>query len=191
MSKVYGQGPPAQWPPGPDMTAKLDPPTTYQRSQERLAWYQTQVFYPTPWFPASDTIGLQPRRRPMQPLLNAAVGTTVIRTIQIDIPYVVYAFTGGAVNSDGSALPNGMNPLDTFTVQFVHNTGDRLDTLPALASCLIGTAAQPCVLGGNGWNFDRGGTIQILVTPLRQNLRIDVCTWGIEVRGPVNYNVQG
>ncbi len=95
------------------------------------------------------------------------------------------------MNSDGSALPNGMDPLDTFTVQWVHNTGDRLDTQPALASALIGTAKEPAIIGGNGWNFDRGGTIQALITPLRPNLRIDVCTWGIEVMGPVNYNVQG
>lgn len=184
----YGSGGgQAPWPPPPGSQASIDPPSTFKRSKQGLEWYQTQVYWPTPWIPLSENIGIQPRRRPIQDVLNGAANAVVNRTIQIDIPSAVYALTGSATPSDGSALPNNLHPLDTFLIQFTHNTGDRLDTQAALARSLIGTAERPAMIGGVGWNFDRGGTIQVDVTPLRANMRISVTCWVIEIRGPVNY----
>jgi hypothetical protein len=110
----------------------------------------------------------------------------VQRVIRVDIPFSCYAFTGDATPSDGTALPNNLNPLSTFTILLTHNTGDRLVTEPVLARTILGTAERPMHIGGTGWAFDNGGTIQVQITPLRANLRISVVAWGIEIRGPTN-----
>ena len=184
----------ARWPPQsewapPGMEAELSPPSTWQRAQQNdLVWFQRQVYQATPWLPASpqNNIGYQPRWRPIQDVVGGAVGVAVQRVIRVDIPYTVYGFSGTATPSDGTALPNNLHPLDTFTILLTHNTSDRLVTEPVIARTVLGTAERPSHVGGTGWAFDRGGTIQVQITPLRAGLTISVVAWGIEVVGPTN-----
>jgi hypothetical protein len=171
------------------MTAELKPPSTWQRAQQSgLTWYQRQVYYSTPWLPASpdNNIGFQPRWRAMQEVIDGAVGVEARRNIRVDIPFEVYGFTATATPSDGSALPNNLHPLDTFRVLLTSNTNDRLVTEAVIARTIMGTAERPSHVGGTGWSFDRGGTIQIGITPIRANLIISLVAWGVEVRGPTN-----
>ena len=179
------QNPP--WFPPPGSTASLNPPSNAQRAQQGTPWYREQVFYPTPWFPAGQNIGLQLRIRPLT-ILNQAAGANVLQTIQFDIPTSVYAITAAAVDTTGAALPVGLSSLDTFTVQFQHTNGDLYSTLPALGSPVCGDGGNFALLGGPGWSQDRGTSILVTAQPLRANLRIDIVLWGIEARGPANYS---
>jgi len=173
----------------PGMQAELSPPSTWQRAQQGgLLWSQRQTYYATPWIPQSpeNNIGYQPRWRPITNVVDGAVNANVVRNIRIDIPYTIYAFSATSTPTDGTALPNNLHPLDTFTVLLVSNTNDRLVTDPVLARTIMGTAERPAHVGGTGWAFDRGGTVQVTIAPLRAGLTISVVAWGIEVRGPTN-----
>lgn len=176
------------WPPV-DPTAAINPPTDWQRAQDPgIRWIKEQVYYPTPWMPVGkdNNIGQQFRWYAFTSVINAAANSTNLVSVQVDIPLSVYAITASATPSDGSALPNNLDPLDTFTIQFTHNTGDQLNTNPVLGSAICGTAKKPSLIGGIGWPFDRGGTPQASIVPLRAGLRIDVALWCIELRGPTN-----
>ena len=85
----------------------------------------------------------------------------------------------------------GLDPLDTFTIQFQHTNGDLYMTLPALGGTVLGAGSEPVLLGGPSWAQDRGTSILVTIQPLRANLRIDVCLWAIEARGPANYQWPG
>lgn len=176
------------WPPTHENAqAALNPPSYQAYAEQIPAWYREPVYEPRPFFPNQDNIAKQPRMRTVESL-NEAANVEVLRFIQVDVPSIVYAWTGAAVDTTPAALPVGLASLDTFTVRFEHNAGDRLTPVAQLGSCVLGTAAFPALIGGAGWVFDRGGTITVAIVPLRASLRIDVTAWIIEVRGPVNYN---
>jgi len=180
------------WPPPPGSMPSLNPPTLASQGQAAGdQWYRHQVYYPEPPFPMSKETALQPRLRPITSLVNVAINTSTPRTIQFDIPCAVYAVSAAAVKTDGQALPAGMDPLNTFTIQYEHTNGDRFSTAAGLGSTMVGDAKFPMLLGGVGWLFDRGSALLTTVVPLQANMRIDVVFWTIEIRGGRNYGVPG
>ena len=181
-----GQAPPG-WPPTLETgRALLDPPSMMQRAKNGVYYARQPVFEPRPWLAVDPGVGSQPRRY-VTGITGEPANTEVISTIQIDIPGCIYALTGAAYDTVGNTSAG----LDQFLVRFEHSTGDRLDTIEALGSALLGTAQFPALIGGVGWNFDRGSTIRVGITPLVANLRIDVVCWMIEQRGPMNWGSLG
>lgn len=185
------------WPPPPNAHAALAPPTQANRARESMMpgggphgihWARQQVLYPEPWIPFAEdnTIGTFPRFRPIS-VTGLAANASSVQTLNFDIPTTLYARVGGILDTSGAGLPANHNPLDFFTVQMVHTNGNQFDTAAALGGTLLGTAERPMLIGGPGWMMDRGSGLQITVVPLRNNLRIDIVLWGIEINGPANY----
>jgi hypothetical protein len=175
------------WPAGYDSQAQIDPATYNTYLQQGIPWYRQQVSEPLVFIPADDRIATQPRMRSVT-ITNEAAGTEVLRFVQVDIPSTVYALSGAAATTDGSALPVGRVGRETFRVRFQHNVGDRLTPVTQLGDSIVGSAQFPAKIGGAGWVFDRGGTVEIGITPLIANLTVDITLWIIEIRGPSNYN---
>jgi hypothetical protein len=181
----YNQSPP--WPPPDGSHASLNPPSNARRAAEGVPFQREQVYFPSLWIPQGANIGTQLRRRPIT-IINQAAAVDVIQAIQFDIPTTVFCLTAGVIDTTGANLPVGLNPLDSFTCQFQHTNGDLYDTQPMLGGASLGTAERPALLGGPGWMQDRGTSVLLTVQPLRANLRIDICLWSIEMRGPANYS---
>jgi hypothetical protein len=81
-----------------------------------------------------------------------------------------------------------MNNLYLFRVEYT--TGDKLHTTPRLASTVIGTGNEPGEIGGHGYNIDQGASLQIGITPLVDDIRIDVSIVCLEMRAPQNFNIR-
>lgn len=124
-------------------------------------------------------------------ILNIAAGTETTATVQFDTPCIVAMASGTAIETAGAGLPVGRAALDTFLIALEHSNGNRLTTSARLGSTVLGSAAQPAMIPGNGWVFDRGSTAVFLITPLIANLRIDINLWCIEERGPSNLTNRG
>ena len=60
-----------------------------------------------------------------------------------------------------------------------------------LASTVCGTGSEPAELGGTGYAINTGASMQIGITPLFSDLRIDVVLVCLEMRGSTNYSVGG
>lgn len=121
-------------------------------------------------------------------ILNQAQNVQSQVVIQFDIPCIVFGMSAACINTAAPAFGvlGGAN-LDTFTANLEHTNGDRLVTQPVLGSCIFGTAAEPSLVGGNGWVFDRGSSLIVQVTPLvNATQRIDFAFFAIEERGPRN-----
>jgi hypothetical protein len=176
------------WPPPPGARPSIQPPTFgSQGADANGQWYRRQVFFPEPPFPMSDTTAVQPRDRPVESVINLAANNTQPRVIQFDIPTCVYALAASAIDTTDPTTYTGVDPRDLFVLGFENTNGDRFTTAPALASTIVGTAERPRLIGGVGWLFDRGGSLLVNITPLVDNLRIDVNLISIEIRGPANY----
>lgn len=182
----------ANGPPGyNNAQADLDPPSAYGNlGGQKVDWYREPVMEPRVFFPNDRYTAKQIRWRGVT-VLNQAANTEVISLVNIDIPSTVYAFTGAAVDTAAAALPVGLDSLDTFLVRFAHNSGDRLTPTPVLGSCVLGTGSFPALVGAAGWVFNRGGSVEIGITPLRTNMRITVTVWCVEIRSHQNYNPPG
>lgn len=172
--------------------AALDPPAAYGTlGGQNVPWYREPVYEPRLFFPNDATTAKQPRLRTVE-CLNQPAGTEVPLFINVDIPSTAYAITATAVDTTGAALPVGLDPRDTFLVVFQHTSGaDRLTPQATLGSTVCGTAQFPALIGAAGWIFGRGGAVNVNITPLRTNLRINVCFWFIEIRSATNYNPPG
>jgi hypothetical protein len=183
-----GRVPGAPWPPNyENAQASLNPPTYEGFARDVPQWYREPVYEPRIFFPNSEHIAKQARIRSVS-ISNQPANTEVSQFINIDVPAVNYAISAAAIDTAGAALPAGLDPLDTFLVRFAHNSGDRLTPISQLGSCVCGSGAFPFLIGGAGWIFDRGGSLEVGITPLRANLRIDVTCWFIEILGPLNYS---
>lgn len=168
------------------MQASIDPPDYSQWAREGIPFKRRPVLYSTPAIPQDQNIGIFPRKRPIQMILNQAVNTPVTAPLRIDMPFTVYAFSGWATPSDGTALPDNLHPLSTFLIDIRTASNDLYTAEPTLAIDVLGTGSDPAHVGGNGWVLGRGGTINFTVTPLLANLRISITAWGIEFQGPTN-----
>jgi len=157
-----------------------------QRIQDStVSWVREQVYYPTPTLPKSRYIGEQFRRYVTN--FNAMVlNVETVLQVNFDRPSYCLALSGAAYDNTGAALPVGLDSLDTFRVRFEHATGDRLDTAAGLGSALVGPGRDPAFISGPAWFFDNGSVCRIGVTPLRNNLDVDIVMWAIETPGPTN-----
>jgi hypothetical protein len=153
-------------------------------------WQREQVYYPTPLLPEAPNLAKTPRDIVLR-FTNQAVGQEIFLPLQVDIPGVIYAVSGGAYTTDDSNLPVGRDPLDTFLVRIERNNGDRLQTQAGLGSAVVGPARFPRLLGGPGYVFQRGASLRVAVTPLIANLDITICCWIMEIRGPTNISAVG
>lgn len=118
------------------------------------------------------------------------VNGAAYRQIKFDMPVVCCALTGGAFNTDdGNALPVGVNPLDTFGVQFQYGTNDTMTTDIRIARTCLGTGERPAQVGGNGWVLNTGTLINVTIVPFMPNLRIDIAVWCLESRAGSNFTV--
>lgn len=178
--------------PGPGMMASLNPPTNRQRTYMGVKFEQMPVYQPEPWIPLSEDglpIGLVCRDRTVTYLLPTANQETPQR-LGFSTPASCYAITATAVQTDGAGagvnLPVGMDPRDTFRLQIKYAQGDLWQSEPAIARNVAGTAEFPRLVGKPGWMLDGGTSIILTVTPLFENLIIDVTLWTIEQPGPTN-----
>jgi len=148
------------------------------------------VAEPAPLLPAEGfTPGLNDR---VISIVNGNAGTTAIPTIAFDLDSAIYALTAAVYDTSGAAFPptNVANPLDTFTVQFKLAQGRQYQDNAALGSVVLGDAKYPRYLGMPAWRFPGGTVMQVLITPLFANLRIDLSLWAIELT-PMAGNFSG
>lgn len=122
-----------------------------------------------------------------------ALGTTATRTIRFDLPVILVAVTGSCILSDGSGIPVGYEPNDTYSILLSTQTNERITVEERLASNVVGTASRPGFFGGGGWHFPAGSALQVSITPRLAGLangvkqRIDVTVQALEFRSGSSY----
>ena len=140
-----------------------------------------------PFFPTAPFVSKSPNVDS-----DYIVNSEAVRTIQFDIPCRVIAINGGGVYYDAAnniqSLPEGYSINDLFLFRLEYTTGDKLHTGSRLASTCIGNAQNPGEIGGVGFTVDQGSSIQLIITPLISNLRIDITLHCLEIRGQRNFN---
>lgn len=156
-------------------------------------------FFPTaPYYSTRQNVGYQTRFYGATLLSTDAdyvVNTESIRIVQFDMPCVMVAINGAAINTAaGNAFPIGVFPLNTFLFRVEYSTGDRLMTAARMASTCIGTQQNPGEIGGYGYTINPGASVVLGITPLLPAptaLRIDITLVCLEARGPSNYTLGG
>ena len=103
--------------------------------------------------------------------------------MQFDIPCRLIAINGAAFNTN-TLLPVSN---DNYLFRLEYTTGDKLHTASRLASTVVGSAERPGEIGGAGYTIDQGASVILGITPLVQNLRIDITLVCLEMRGPRNF----
>lgn len=78
----------------------------------------------------------------------------------------------------------------TYLFRAEYTTGDKLHTFPRLASTVVGNQKNPGEIGGHGYNIDQGASLQIGITPLIDDVRIDITLICLEMRAPRNFNIR-
>ena len=153
-------------------------------------------FFPTaPYYSTRPGVGYQTRFYGTT-LLGTdddyTVNSEAIRIVQFDMPCVMVAINGGAFNTAvGNALPNGVMPNDCYLFRMEYTNGDKLMTAARLASTCIGTQENPGELGGSGYTINPGASVVLGITPLIEDLRIDITLVCLEARGASNYTLGG
>lgn len=163
--------------------------------QGQQPWVQFPFFPTAPYVSTSPNVGRQTRYYGST-LLNSdsdyIVNSEAIRTIQFDIPCRVIAINGGGVYYDAAnniqSLPSGYSFNDLFLFRVEYTTGDKLMTGSRVASTCIGNAENPGEIGGVGFTIDQGASLQLIITPLISNLRVDITLHCLEIRGQRNFN---
>jgi hypothetical protein len=178
-------------------------PTSAQLGGEQPLPFVRFPFFPTaPWYSTNPNVGYQVRYYSTSLASTDSdfnVGAESIRTVQFDLPCRVIAFNGATSPTDWSTppqingvdfLPNitNMNLLYRFRVEYT--TGDKLHTFPRLADTVIGRGVEPGEIGGHGYNIDQGASLQIGITPLLDEITIDVSIVCLEMRAPRNFNIR-
>lgn len=124
-----------------------------------------------------------------------AINTQVTNQMQFSVPTVVIARTAAAVLPVGSNFDVGRNPLDSFMVQFFRagSQSDLIDaggggvanpSLPVLGSALLGSAALPAYIPGNGIFLDTGSFLNVSAQNLIANVTVHITVHCIEEYGP-------
>ena len=145
-------------------------------------WYR-QGFYPTaPFYSTDPMVGYQTRFY-SGGVVNLPISIEQIVTVQFDIPCRLIAINGAAFNTN-TLLPVSN---DNYLFRLEYTTGDKLHTASRLASTVVGSAERPGEIGGAGYTIDQGASVILGITPLVQNLRIDITLVCLEMRGPRNF----
>jgi hypothetical protein len=145
-------------------------------------WYR-QGFYPTaPFYSTDPMVGYQTRFY-SGGVVNLPINIEQIVTVQFDIPCRLIAINGGAFNTN-TLLPVSN---DNYLFRLEYTTGDKLHTAARLGTTVVGSAERPGEIGGAGYTIDQGASVILGITPLVQNLRIDITLVCLEMRGPRNF----
>ncbi len=185
----------------PYRSAVISMPSSAQLGGAQPLPFVRFPFFPTaPWYSTNPNVGYQVRYYSAGILSTDSdftVGGESIRTVQFDLPCRVIAFNGAAVRlsdplvqsaTQAPITKQNMNNLYLFRVEYT--TGDRLHTTARLASTVIGSGSEPGEIGGHGYNIDQGASLQIGITPLVADVRIDVSIVCLEMRAPQNFNIR-
>jgi hypothetical protein len=145
------------------------------------------AFFPTsPFYSTNPNVGYQTRYY-SNGILNQAANAEVVVNIQFDLPCRLIAINGSAMDITGAGFPVGLDSHDTYLFRMEYTNGDRLHIAARLGSTVTGSAARPGEIGGAGFTVDQGATVQLGITPLRANLRIDITVVALEMRGSRNF----
>lgn len=126
---------------------------------------------------------------------NGVAAATTTQQYTFTYPTIVIARSGAAILADGATgLPVGRSSLDTFKVQmfrsgsmsdiFDAGAGNAGPQTLALGSAVLGTAAQPALIQGNGLFVDTGGFLNVICQTLYANLEVHHTIWCLEEYGP-------
>ncbi len=177
-------------------SAVIAMPSSAQLGGEEPLPFVRFPFYPTaPWYSTNPNVGYQVRYYSAGILSSDAdyqIGSESVRPVQFDLPCRVIAINGAAVSLD-DPLAGGVSELNmnlTYLFRAEYTTGDKLHTFPRLASTVLGTQQNPGELGGHGYNIDQGASLQLGITPLVDDLRIDITLVCLEMRAPRNFNIR-
>lgn len=191
-SQGYGQAQPN------GTGAMIRPPSLSDMGgqQQGIApWIQFPFFPTAPYVSTNPNVGRQTRYYGTTVNYSDsdyAVNSECVRTINFDIPCRVIAINGGgAYYTAGNviqALPSGYRVNDLYLFRLEYTTGDKLHTGSRIASTVLGDAESPGELGGVGMTIDQGASVQLIITPLITNLRIDITLHCLEIRGQRNFN---
>ena len=116
--------------------------------------------------------------------IDYVVGAESLRRIQFDLPVRIIAMNGAAQTT--TAVPatlTGLNTRDLFLFRMEYTTGDQITTNARLGSTILGTMANRGEFGGTGYTCNTGSSMVIGITPLFNNLRIDITLVVMEMRG--------
>lgn len=170
----------------PTMRASLTPPSNDQRILGGVPFEEVPVKDPVPYLPVANDIAWTLTDLAIN-VTNVASGTATPVTVSWDMPASVYAITASVRTTDGGAFPSGIRTaLDLFRIQFESANIRKFITAPVLGSTVCGTAERPRFLGRPCWKFNNGSTLQTTITPLANNLEINVVLWSILTPGPTN-----
>lgn len=178
----------------PDRSALVSMPSAGQMGGEQPVPFVRFPFYPTaPWYSTNPNVGYQTRFYSTGCLSTDAdyvVNAELTRNVQFDIPCRLIGINGAAVDTTGAVVytEQTMNLQYLFRVEYT--TGDRLHVTPRLASTVVGTMQNPGEIGGHGYNIDQGASMTVGITPLVNNLRIDITFVCLEMRAPRNFSMR-
>lgn len=97
--------------------------------------------------------------------------------VKFSLPCIVAAVTGTCVTSDGSGIPQGWKPNDCYKIMLEAGSGaERITVTKRRASLVVGTAERPGFLGGGGWIFPAGSSLEVTLTPSLPGLAAGVNT---------------
>ena len=162
-------------------------------SDPKLPPFVRMPFYPTaPYYSTRSNVGYSPRfyGATLAPAdADFQLNGEALRIIQFDIPCVLVAWAGSAIDTVTPANLSGLNPRDMFLFRAEGSTGNQLTTGARLASTVLGTMENPGEIGSSGYVLNPGSTLILGFTPLLANLRCDVTLICLEARGPSNYTL--
>lgn len=165
---------------GPQMMAKLAVDGPVQDSLGQT-YARFDVATPRPFLPLQGyTMGLNDRVITVE----GAANQQVIEDFNFDNKSAIFAMSAAVINTAGGAHPptGYANSLDTFQVQFRLSQGTRTyQTNPVLGSAVFGTGSWPRYLGMPTWRINGGSVLQMLLTPLEDDLRIDTMLQVVEL----------
>jgi hypothetical protein len=161
--------------------------------QPNIPSWVRMPFYPTaPYYSTKPNVGYQPRfyGATLAPTdTDFLLNNEALRIVQFDIPCVLVAWTGSALDTAAPGNLSGLNPRDMFLFRAEYSTGDQLTTAARLGSTILGTMANPGEIGSSGYTINPGASLVLGITPLLANLRVDITLICLEARGPTNYTL--
>jgi hypothetical protein len=145
-------------------------------------------FFPTaPYYFTNPKVGYMVRFYSAG-ILNGAPNTELPQSITFDIPVQLIAINGSAfVTQAPNSFPVGVSPLDSFLFRMERANGEKLYITQRIASSILGTGQRPGELGGSGMMLDAGTSLQLGITPLLPNLRIDITLHCLELRSGASW----
>lgn len=174
---------------GPNMRAALETTSGLSIVQGQ-AYQEVPMKDPMPWLPVGSDIAWGLNDRVIT--VSGTANTVDTQPLAFDLPCAVYALTAAVRSTAAAAVPatGYANALDMFKVQVKTSNGRLFQTNPVKGSAIFGTGSWPRWLGRSCWRFNPGAQIQVLTTPLANNLEIDLVFWCVEITVGTNVAMQ-